>query len=109
MPAAPVDTVTWDKAVTDKVLADVMSTSSDDKLNKLTADKAIFVPAYTDTAPVALRDMYPVLATDKPVDPANTLIDPPELRAKYSLADIVIDEAWIDMVFAAERVRMLRE
>ena len=38
--------------------------------------------AYTDAAPVARRDMYPLLATDRPGDPAKTLIDPPVLSAK---------------------------
>ena len=109
MPADPVDSVICDKAVTEMAVSAARTILKDDMLSRPTADSAMFVPAYTDTAPVALRDMYPALATDRPVDPANTLIDPPVLNAKYSLADSEIDEACIDMVLAADNVRMLPE
>ena len=82
MPAAPVDSTICDKAVTDKVWSADTTILKDDMLSRPIADSAIFVPAYTEAAPVAPSDMYPVLATDSPVDPAKTLIDPPVLSAK---------------------------
>ena len=82
MPVSTVDSIICDKAFTDMVFVAAKTMSDDDMLSRPTVEYAMFVPAYTDAAPVALRDMYPALATDSPVDPANTLIDPPELKAK---------------------------
>ena len=82
MPAPPVDSNICDKAVTDIVLSALRITSDDAMLSRPTPDKAIFVPAYMDAAPVALSDIYPVLATDRPVEPAKMLIDPPVLSAR---------------------------
>ena len=82
VPASPTDKIICDKAIRDMVLSAARTKSDDDILSRPTVDSAIFVPANNETASVALRDMCPVLATDRPVDPANTLIDPPVLSAK---------------------------
>ena len=50
-----------------------------------------------------------MLETERPGDPTKTLIDPPVLSVKYVLADTEIDEAWIDIVLAADNVRVLPE
>ena len=82
MPASPVDSVICDKAVTDMVWSAARTILKDDMPSRLTTESATFVPPYIDTAPIALRDMYPLLATDSPVGPAKTLINPPVLSAK---------------------------
>ena len=50
-----------------------------------------------------------MLATDRPDDPANTLIEPPVLNTSSVSACSEIDEPRIDMVLAAENVTRLRE
>ena len=105
MPAAPVDSIICDKAVTDKVLSAVRATSDDDILSRPTVDNAIFVPAYIHIAERELNVSVVPLTI--------------ETRAPYTLSTGALrvmidpvsntDEPWIDMVLAPEKLKMLPE